>query len=71
MGKKMKLRKLSTGNYFGYYKGCSVFIFRRPHGCFYALIRNSKGDFVASEGYFGTCLKTAKKAKEWAKQKLL
>lgn len=62
----MKLRKLKTGNHFGYYNGYYISIFKRPHGGWCVFI-GKKGKWIWSEGKFTTSLKTIKAAKQWAK----
>jgi hypothetical protein len=65
----MRLRKLNTGNYFGWLKGYYLFIYRKPHGKWCCVI-GKKGEWLFSEGAFGTYLNTVKKAKWWAKNKI-
>lgn len=65
----MTLRKLNTGNYFGYYRGYSVFLFKRPHGGWCVMVRKG-GKAVFGEGYFGLFLPILKKARDWAKKKI-
>lgn len=65
----MNLRKTTLGNYFGYYKGHYVFIYRRPHGKWCCRIGKG-GEWLYSEGYHGTSLPTLIKARNWAKNKI-
>ncbi len=63
------MKETSLGNYFGYYKGYYVFIYKRPHGswcCRYG----KNGEWINQEGYHGTSLRTIKKAIGWAKGKI-
>ena len=59
-------KKTSRGNYFGYYKGYSIFVFKRPHGGWCCEIKRN-GEFIWLEGYHGTSLQTLAQAKQWAK----
>lgn len=63
-------RKLSTGNYAGWYRGYYIFIYKRPHGTWCCRIRNSK-EWLWQEGYHGTSLRTVAIAKQWAKFRVM
>ena len=73
----MKLRRLTTGNYFGYYKGMYVFLRKRVHGkwdghekykSWWTALIGKNGEWLFGEGVFGSYLNTLKKAKWWAKR---
>lgn len=64
------LKRTVAGNHFGYCNGYYVFIYRRPHGCWCCRI-GKKGEWIYSEGYHGTSLKTVHAAKAWAKNKIV
>jgi hypothetical protein len=66
----MTLRKLPTGNYSGYHLAHYFFIFKRPHGKWCCRI-GKNGEWLYREGYHGTYLNTIKKAKGWAKDKIV
>ncbi len=67
----MRFRKTTAGNYIGYFPGHYVFIYKRPHGSYCAVIRRIGSEYILyREGYFGTCLSTLSKAKDWVTQKL-
>lgn len=66
----MDLRKLPTGNYFGYYFGHYIFAFKRPHGKWCAMIGKS-GEWLMREGYHGTSLPDIVKVKKWVREKLV
>lgn len=65
----MKLKKLATGNYFGYFKSHYLFAFRRPHGKWCCIIGKG-GQWLFREGYHGTSLPTIKAVKKWAEKVL-
>lgn len=60
------IRRLTTGNHFGYCNGYWIFIFRRPHGKWCVEIGKKK-ELIWREGYHGTSLRNIKAAKQWAK----
>lgn len=62
-------RKLSTGNYLGRCGKYYLFIRRRPHGKWNAII-GIGGEWLIGEGYHTTSLPTIPKAKAWIKTKL-
>lgn len=65
----MKLRKLSTGNYIGYYKGYYVFVLTKIVDCkFYSVSIGKKGKWLFSEGFHSSYFKTIPKVKQWAKE---
>lgn len=63
------MRKLTTGNYFGYYKGFYVFIRKKEHGAWCCSI-GRKGEWLYGEGFLGTSLPTIPKATAWYKNKI-
>jgi hypothetical protein len=65
----MKVRKLSTGNYFGWLRGFYFFIYKRPHGKWCAIIGHH-GEWISREGYHGTYLSTISKARQWVSNKI-
>ncbi len=58
----MKYWKLPTGNYRAKTGNTSIFIRKRPHGAWNAIISHD-GVGTHSEGYLGTSLPTIAKAK--------
>lgn len=64
-----KFRYTSQGNIMGYYRGYYYFIYDRPHGKYCCRI-GKKGEWLWSEGYFGTSLQTMNKAVRWAYNKI-
>lgn len=63
------IKKTKAGNYFGYYKGYWIFIFRRQHGAWCCQIGKKKV-CMYGEGYHATSLRTVTIAKQWAKTKI-
>ena len=63
------MKETKLGNYFGYYKGHYIFIYRRPHGMWCCRVGKA-GVWLFSEGYFGTFLQTIKQAEKWAADKV-
>lgn len=64
-----KFKKTTQSNYIGYYRGFYIFIYKRPHGKWCCRV-GRKGNWLWSEGYFGTSLSTLKIAKKWAIDKI-
>lgn len=63
-------KKNSAGNYFGYYLGYYIFAFKRPHGRWSCRI-GRKGEWLWSEGYFGTSLPNLSRVKDWIRSKIM
>lgn len=63
----MKLRRLNTGNYFGWFNGYYFFIYRRPHGKWCSRI-GMGGEWLLRGGNQGAYLT---KAKLWTRNQIL
>jgi hypothetical protein len=66
---KLIYKRLKTGNYTARNNGSFVFIFKRPHGAWCAVISHD-GVGTHSEGYFETSLPDIKTAKDWVSGKM-
>lgn len=77
---KVTYRKLKNGNYIGRCSKYYFFIYKREHGRWDGFDKYVKwytarigigGEWITSEGQFGSYLNTIKKAKSWIKEWLL
>lgn len=75
----MTYRRLPTGNYIAYSGPYYVFLRRRKHykregflvfGSWWTAYIGKGGEWLESEGVFGSSLNTLVKAKKWVKHKL-
>lgn len=60
----MKIRKLSSGNYFGNHNGHYFFIYRRLHPGWCVRI-GKNGEWLYGEGFHSSCLRDLHLAKNW------